>query len=32
MIAQEALATLERDDPPFRLLVGNVAFDVAVAR
>lgn len=30
LAAQALLATLDRDDPPFRLLLGNVAYDVAV--
>jgi NAD(P)-dependent dehydrogenase (short-subunit alcohol dehydrogenase family) len=30
--AEALLATLDRDDPPFRLLLGNVAYDVAVDR
>ncbi|HTX13245.1 MAG TPA: SDR family NAD(P)-dependent oxidoreductase [Solirubrobacteraceae bacterium] len=29
---QALLETLDRDDPPFRLLLGNVAYDVAVDR
>ncbi len=32
LAAQALLATLARDDPPFRLLLGNVAYDVAVDR
>ena len=32
LAAQALLATLDRDDPPFRLLLGNVAFDTAVDR
>ena len=32
LAAEALLATLERDDPPFRLLLGNVAYDVAVDR
>jgi NAD(P)-dependent dehydrogenase (short-subunit alcohol dehydrogenase family) len=32
LAAQALLETLSRDDPPFRLLLGNVAFDVAVER
>jgi NAD(P)-dependent dehydrogenase (short-subunit alcohol dehydrogenase family) len=32
LAAQALLATLDRDDPPFRLLLGNVAYDVAVDR
>jgi hypothetical protein len=32
LAAQALLATLERDDRPFRLLLGNVAYDVAVDR
>jgi NAD(P)-dependent dehydrogenase (short-subunit alcohol dehydrogenase family) len=32
LAAQALLDTLERDDPPFRLLLGNVAYDVAVDR
>ncbi|HEY3773020.1 MAG TPA: oxidoreductase [Solirubrobacteraceae bacterium] len=32
LAAQALLQTLDRDDPPFRLLLGNVAFDVAVDR
>ena len=32
LAAQALLATLERDDPPFRLLLGNVAYDVAIDR
>ena len=30
--AQPAVAFLDRDDPPFRLPLGNVAYDVAVDR
>ena len=30
LAAQALLDTLDRDDPPFRLLLGNVAYDVAV--
>lgn len=30
--AQALLDTLSRDDPPFRLLLGNVAYDVAIDR
>jgi hypothetical protein len=30
--AQALLDTLDRDDPPFRLLLGNVAYDVAIER
>jgi NAD(P)-dependent dehydrogenase (short-subunit alcohol dehydrogenase family) len=32
LAAQALLDTLDRDDPPFRLLLGNMAYDVAVAR
>jgi NAD(P)-dependent dehydrogenase (short-subunit alcohol dehydrogenase family) len=32
LAAQALLDTLHRDDPPFRLLLGNVAYDVAVDR
>ena len=32
LAAQALLDTLAREDPPFRLLLGNVAYDVAVAR
>jgi NAD(P)-dependent dehydrogenase (short-subunit alcohol dehydrogenase family) len=32
LAAQALLRTLDRDDPPFRLLLGNVAFDVATDR
>ena len=32
LAAQALLATLDRDDPPFRLLLGNIAYDVAVDR
>jgi NAD(P)-dependent dehydrogenase (short-subunit alcohol dehydrogenase family) len=32
LAAQALLDTLERDDPPFRLLLGNVAYDVAIDR
>ncbi len=32
LAAQALLDTLDRDDPPFRLLLGNVAYDVAVGR
>jgi NAD(P)-dependent dehydrogenase (short-subunit alcohol dehydrogenase family) len=32
LAAQALLDTLERDDPPFRLLLGNVAHDVAIDR
>jgi NAD(P)-dependent dehydrogenase (short-subunit alcohol dehydrogenase family) len=32
LAAKALLATLDRDDPPFRLLLGNVAYDVAVDR
>ena len=32
LAAQALLHTLGRDDPPFRLLLGNVAYDVAVDR
>jgi hypothetical protein len=32
LAAQALLETLGRDDPPFRLLLGNVAYDVAVDR
>jgi hypothetical protein len=32
LAAQALLATLDRVDPPFRLLLGNVAYDVAVDR
>ena len=32
LAAQALLDTLDRDDPPFRLLLGNVAQDVAVER
>jgi NAD(P)-dependent dehydrogenase (short-subunit alcohol dehydrogenase family) len=32
LAARALLATLDRDDPPFRLLLGNVAYDVAVDR
>jgi NAD(P)-dependent dehydrogenase (short-subunit alcohol dehydrogenase family) len=32
LAAEALLATLDRDDPPFRLLLGNVAYDVAVDR
>jgi len=30
LAAEALLHTLDRDDPPFRLLLGNVAYDVAV--
>jgi NAD(P)-dependent dehydrogenase (short-subunit alcohol dehydrogenase family) len=32
LAAKALLDTLDRDDPPFRLLLGNVAYDVAVDR
>jgi NAD(P)-dependent dehydrogenase (short-subunit alcohol dehydrogenase family) len=32
LAAQALLETLDRDDPPFRLLLGNVAYDVAIDR
>jgi NAD(P)-dependent dehydrogenase (short-subunit alcohol dehydrogenase family) len=32
LAAKALLETLSRDDPPFRLLLGNVAYDVAVER
>jgi len=32
LAARALLDTLDRDDPPFRLLLGNVAYDVAVDR
>ncbi len=32
LAAQALLDTLSRDDPPFRLLLGNIAYDVAVDR
>jgi hypothetical protein len=32
LAAQALLDTLNRDDPPFRLLLGDVAYDVAVDR
>jgi NAD(P)-dependent dehydrogenase (short-subunit alcohol dehydrogenase family) len=32
LAAQALLDTLARDDPPFRLLLGNIAYDVAVDR
>jgi NAD(P)-dependent dehydrogenase (short-subunit alcohol dehydrogenase family) len=32
LAAQALLGTLERSDPPFRLLLGNVAYDVAIDR
>ena len=32
LAAKALLDTLSRDDPPFRLLLGNVAYDVAVDR
>jgi NAD(P)-dependent dehydrogenase (short-subunit alcohol dehydrogenase family) len=32
LAAQALLDTLDRDDPPFRLLLGNIAYDVAVGR
>ncbi len=32
LAAQALLDTLNRDDPPFRLLLGNVVHDVAVDR
>lgn len=32
LAAQALLDTLDRDDPPFRLLLGNLAYDVAVDR
>jgi NAD(P)-dependent dehydrogenase (short-subunit alcohol dehydrogenase family) len=32
LAAEALLNTLSRDDPPFRLLLGNVAYDVAVDR
>jgi NAD(P)-dependent dehydrogenase (short-subunit alcohol dehydrogenase family) len=32
LAAKALLDTLEREDPPFRLLLGNVAYDVAVDR
>jgi len=32
LAAHALLTTLDRDDPPFRLLLGNVAYDVAVDR
>ncbi len=32
LAARALLDTLDRDDPPFRLLLGNIAYDVAVDR
>ena len=32
LAAQALLDTLNRDDPPFRLLLGNIAYDVALDR
>jgi hypothetical protein len=32
LAAQALIDTLNRDDPPFRLLLGNVAYDVAIDR
>jgi NAD(P)-dependent dehydrogenase (short-subunit alcohol dehydrogenase family) len=32
LAARALLETLDRDDPPFRLLLGNIAYDVAVDR
>jgi NAD(P)-dependent dehydrogenase (short-subunit alcohol dehydrogenase family) len=32
LAAQALLDTLDRDDPPFRLLLGNVAYDTAINR
>jgi NAD(P)-dependent dehydrogenase (short-subunit alcohol dehydrogenase family) len=32
LAAKALLETLDRDDPPFRLLLGNVAYDVATSR
>ncbi len=32
LAARALLATLDRDDPPFRLLLGNVAYDLAIDR
>jgi len=32
LAAQALLGTLDRSDPPFRLLLGNVAYDVAIDR
>lgn len=32
LAAQALLDTLDREDPPFRLLLGNVAYDVAIAQ
>jgi NAD(P)-dependent dehydrogenase (short-subunit alcohol dehydrogenase family) len=32
LAAKALLETLDRDDPPFRLLLGNVAYDVAIDR
>jgi NAD(P)-dependent dehydrogenase (short-subunit alcohol dehydrogenase family) len=32
LAAKALLDTLDRDDPPFRLLLGNVAYDVAIDR
>jgi NAD(P)-dependent dehydrogenase (short-subunit alcohol dehydrogenase family) len=32
LAARALLETLHRDDPPFRLLLGNIAYDVAVDR
>jgi NAD(P)-dependent dehydrogenase (short-subunit alcohol dehydrogenase family) len=32
LAARALLDTLDRDDPPFRLLLGNIAYDVAVGR
>jgi NAD(P)-dependent dehydrogenase (short-subunit alcohol dehydrogenase family) len=32
LAAQALLDTINRDDPPFRLLLGNIAYDVAVDR
>lgn len=32
LAARALLDTLDREDPPFRLLLGNVAYDVAVDR
>ena len=32
LAAQALLDTLDRDDPPFRLLLGNIAYDAAIDR
>jgi NAD(P)-dependent dehydrogenase (short-subunit alcohol dehydrogenase family) len=32
LAAKALLDTLDRDDPPFRLLLGNIAYDVAIDR